>query len=163
ASFLTGLALGSVAFARLADRARNPLRLYGLLESTVALLALCSPWVFRALAAGLLPHPGGPAGVVLVTALLIVPPTFLMGGTFPLVLAAFLLGIASGSLAYGRRKRRDPRRDLVHFAHRAALASALFAVLLTLAPLFLQWGLRVGDGRPVVMAVTAFLAALATT
>jgi spermidine synthase len=40
AAFMAGLALGSIAGGRIADRRRNPLRTYALVELSIAVLAL---------------------------------------------------------------------------------------------------------------------------
>lgn len=96
-AFMAGLALGSYLFGRYADRQREPLRLYGLLELLVAacallvpaLLALASPVVLE-VAARTGGHTGPVAAVRVVAAFLILlVPTTLMGGTLP-VLTAFL-------------------------------------------------------------------------
>lgn len=91
--FLLGLALGSAVLGRLADRTRRPLALYGCLEIGVGLCALGLPL----LAAGSLAlyrgfyRLAGP-GFALLTAVrlvlsaaMILPPTFLMGGTLPVL------------------------------------------------------------------------------
>src|SRR5438067_10266314 len=44
--FFGGMALGSAAGGRLADRVRSPLRLYGLLEIAIAAVALATPVLF---------------------------------------------------------------------------------------------------------------------
>ena len=45
ASFMAGLALGSFAGGRLADRARNPLMLFGAIEILTGVTALATPLV----------------------------------------------------------------------------------------------------------------------
>lgn len=105
AVFFGGLALGSWLFGGLSARVARPLRLYGLLEAGIGVLALASPLAFRAVdgvygwlypaiyeSFGLLSAVRllGIAGVLL-------PPAVLMGGTLPLFCAQFVrneLGIA---------------------------------------------------------------------
>jgi spermidine synthase len=290
ACFLTGLALGGLVFGRIADRLSRPLALYGVLEAAVALYALATPALAQALRSALGPSPVGFGTVLGATAAYLLPPTFLMGGTFPallgalagtaaprrsaallygantagavagvllaafvslrtlglagtvhlfaavnlaaalvalglstrlgardrrrtvapavagraadatgpvllvlalsgaaallgeiawtralalvlgssvyafaLVLGAFLLGIALGSLGYARRASTDPMADLVHYQTRAAAAAFLFAVLLTASPRLLLTVLQAGHGRPVVLAGGAFAVAFGAT
>ena len=101
AAFMGGLALGSLAIGRYADRdisKGRAVRVYGLLEVGIALYAVAIPWLFRAIEAAYLPL--GPAlaespraffGVqfALVAAVLVVP-TAMMGGTLPLLSRAFV-------------------------------------------------------------------------
>jgi spermidine synthase len=88
AIFLGGLALGAAGLGRLADRATRPLRLYALLELgvgvtgglAVGVLAFGREGLFVLIrAAGMF---GGVAAAGLAACLLL-PPTILMGGTFP--------------------------------------------------------------------------------
>ena len=91
AAYMLGLALGSAVLGPLADRVRRPVVLYGLLEVGVGLYALALPyladgccsvyaWVF---------HAAGPSFALLsavrfvLSMLLLLGPTFLMGGTLP--------------------------------------------------------------------------------
>lgn len=88
ATFLGGLALGAALFGKIADRTERPLRLYALLELgvgasgaiAVLLLAYGREWLLVPVrhAAGF-----GPVVAALVAALLLLPPTILMGGTLP--------------------------------------------------------------------------------
>src|SRR5437867_9043596 len=48
-AFMAGLALGSWKLGRRADRANDPLRMYGLLEIGIGLSASLVPLIFRAL------------------------------------------------------------------------------------------------------------------
>lgn len=93
AAFMGGLALGSYLFGRLADRHRNPVRVYALLEAGVGLSALAVPLlldllqpVYVALARALEGHfvlfnfaRAALAGIPLLI------PTTLMGGTVPAI------------------------------------------------------------------------------
>jgi spermidine synthase len=112
AAFMGGLALGSLAFGRLADRSRRPLRLFGMLEIGAALFGAGLAWllgsgrdvfvgVLRAIPEG----PLRPAVELLLAFGLVLVPTFLMGGTLP-ALSRFLIRdlsrfVGSLGLLYG--------------------------------------------------------------
>jgi predicted membrane-bound spermidine synthase len=97
AVFMAGLAIGNKVFGRLADQTKSPLTLYGYLELVVGLWAFFfsslyygTDLVFAVLGSKLLNH----AGWLLLlkstlSAMLLLCPTVLMGGTLP-VLAAWL-------------------------------------------------------------------------
>jgi spermidine synthase len=95
-AFMAGLALGSWWLGRRADRAKSALRFYGLLEIGIGVSASLVPFAFRSLdgvywtlAPSLESVPGGNGVVRFLTSFLIlIVPTFLMGGTLP-VLARF--------------------------------------------------------------------------
>src|ERR1700704_1207192 len=105
ATYLGGLALGSWALGRAADRG-VPLRFFGLLEMGVALAApisaLAVPLLvpIHAWASGrLAPHSPALACVRLMLAsIVILPSTFLMGGTLPAVTKALVREMSG----YGR-------------------------------------------------------------
>jgi spermidine synthase len=84
--FLAGLAIGSVLFGSIADRVRSPLRLYALLEALVALYAALSPTLGHHLRLRVSSEVST-LEVIALTALFLLPPTILMGGTFPALLA----------------------------------------------------------------------------
>ncbi|MCY1021384.1 fused MFS/spermidine synthase [Pyxidicoccus sp. MSG2] len=100
ATFMGGLALGASVFGRTADRVKNPLALYGLLELGVGLYALAFPYVLEALGAlWLVLAPGVPDGWrvaprLLVASLSLVVPTLLMGGTLPALVRHFASSLA---------------------------------------------------------------------
>ena len=75
ATFLGGLAIGAAVLGRLADRSSRPLRLYAWLEVGVGLTG--------AAAAGLLAFGRGALPASALTCVLLLPSTFLMGGTLP--------------------------------------------------------------------------------
>ncbi len=105
-----GLALGNKLFSRLADRAENPLAIYGRLEITIGIYALLfsllygvADWIFTSVGSSLLNH----SGLLLIlkgilSIALLLGPTVLMGGTLP-VLAAWLQRSESDA---GRRSAR---------------------------------------------------------
>lgn len=88
-AFFAGLAAGSAAWGRLADRGRSPLRMYALLEAGTAVLAVGATLAlgrsarpFAALEAAT-----GPLAWILPLVLVGVP-AFLMGGTLPVMTRA---------------------------------------------------------------------------
>ena len=99
ASFMGGLALGSYAAGRLVDRAHNPLRWYGVAEVLVGLSALATPAALRGverLYVALYPAlPEGLGAITLVrfllSSLVLLVPTTLMGATLPIVIKSSLL------------------------------------------------------------------------
>ena len=106
AVFMTGLALGSAVGGRVArGRTLSALRLYGAVEVLIGAFAVLStklmlvlPEVFRALAT----KPGGSVGANVLrmglAALVLLPPTALMGATLPI-----LTGVSASSGSAGRR------------------------------------------------------------
>jgi len=110
-AFFAGLALGSELFGRVAARARRPLWVYGWLELGAAAFALAVPWVFElydslypGLYGSLSEHRAAFVAVKFGLALIVMlPPSLLLGGTFPLLAAAYVddskrLGSAGGRL-----------------------------------------------------------------
>ena len=92
-AFMTGLALGSWLLGRYAERARHPLRLYGWIELGIALTGLSSlgglwvtRWLYLQVYEGLVDQPGLLLGYRFLTSFLVLLiPTTLMGGTYPVV------------------------------------------------------------------------------
>ena len=99
AAFMAGLALGSLAAGRLADRVRHPLRWFGGVELAIGLSALATPWlldaaqaVYSAVAVRL---PESMAALtvarLICSAAVLLVPTALMGATLPLVVRSSLV------------------------------------------------------------------------
>jgi len=96
-AFMAGLALGSWKLGRRADRTSNPLRMYGLLEIGIGISAALVPLIFRALdsfywaiAPSVASIPGGAGFIRFGTSFIIlITPTFLMGGTLPMLTRFF--------------------------------------------------------------------------
>ncbi len=93
-TFLGGLALGSVLFARLSDQPRNLLALLGALQVSIGAYGLLSIAILGRVFYGLdgwwqgfsNAYWGAPLWLTFLKALLVIlPPTLCMGGTFPLV------------------------------------------------------------------------------
>ena len=115
--FLGGLAAGYALFGRVARRrARSGsdttrlLLLYGMVELGIGLYALCFPTLFRAIQSISYWSPPGPQGVsfaidATMCALLIGPPSLLMGGTIPLLTQALAANLHDSTrlhaLVYG--------------------------------------------------------------
>lgn len=91
AIFMGGLGVGSAVLGRRADRADNPLLLYGMLETAVALSVATTPTLisvtrdlYYALGGQTALHVAGATAVRLALAVAVIGlPTFLMGGTLP--------------------------------------------------------------------------------
>jgi spermidine synthase len=108
AAYMGGLGLGAYVLGRLADRRAHPARLYGLLEIGIGVFGLASAWVLhvvgvsylgvaRLLAPGL--WLGSAIKFVFAFTVLLIP-TFLMGGTLPVLTRAF----AGAGMAQFRRQ-----------------------------------------------------------
>ncbi|MGC4093997.1 MAG: fused MFS/spermidine synthase [Polyangiaceae bacterium] len=96
ASFMGGMFLGSLLFARWVPPGKEPLRVYALLELGVGLSGLCMPLLLpllRSLYVGLVGY--GAVGIALralLAALLLLPPTALMGATLPAIARRYAPG-----------------------------------------------------------------------
>lgn len=103
AAFLGGLALGGWLLGRAADRVRDPLRLYGFLELGIGVTALAGTWLVRSFvplnawfATRLAPDSLALLGIrAILASAVVLPPTFLMGGTLPAMTRAFVDRIGS--------------------------------------------------------------------
>lgn len=97
AAYMGGLGLGAWALGRRADAHRQPAALYGLLELAIGVFGLASPWIFAAIGAAYLAfaravEPGlwaATAVKAVVAFVVMLVPTFLMGGTLPILTRAF--------------------------------------------------------------------------
>lgn len=98
ASFMAGLALGSYVLGRWVKGANNPLRIYGILEAGIGFYGLAIPWLFDAAQSLYSPLQGlRDLSLTLFTLILfgfcfilLLLPTFMMGGTLP-VLSQFFV------------------------------------------------------------------------
>ena len=96
-AFMAGLALGSILLGRIADRTTQPLRLYALLEILIGCYGASTPWLFDFMQSGYAsiagtvgvtgPYSHFPRFIIATISMLI--PTFLMGGTLPLLVRYF--------------------------------------------------------------------------
>ena len=97
AAYMGGLGLGAWLLGRRADALPRPARLYGILELGIGLFGLASPWVVRGVGAVYLDlartlGPGLWAGTAIkfvFAFVVLLIPTFLMGGTLPILTRAF--------------------------------------------------------------------------
>jgi spermidine synthase len=107
--FFGGMAIGSVAGGRLADRVRSPIRLYGAIELVLVVVVLLTPVTFRLLhelyrgAYGALETTPGAIALLRfgLAVLALAPATVLMGATLP-TLTRGLTSDAHLSKAFGR-------------------------------------------------------------
>lgn len=108
--FFAGMAVGSLAGGRLADRVRSPLRLYGILELLIAAIATATPVLFGRIAdvyraaypaLELSPTLLGLARFALALVAL-APATILMGATLPTLSRYLTRAHAEASLSFGR-------------------------------------------------------------
>lgn len=107
AAYMGGLALGSFAAGKLADRLTRPLRTYGILEGLIGLYCALSPLLVGAVESvqllsrsGLEPGDLGAGALRFVlSAAVLVPPTALMGATLPVLSRA----VAENSAAAASR------------------------------------------------------------
>lgn len=107
AAFMLGLGLGSVSGSHWGGRLRHPLRGFALLEAGVALFALLTPPLLRALDGGLVSLAEASSlslwlGLQMVVVLAVLAlPAFAMGAGFPLILAAVRGSGVSLAAIYG--------------------------------------------------------------
>lgn len=102
ASFMAGLAIGSGAAGRVTDRVRRPLAWFGAAELLIAATAVLSPAAFDLIGSLYIRMAAGSTSAATLTvarvvcsALVLLPPTILMGATLPLVLQSSLAGSAA--------------------------------------------------------------------
>lgn len=104
AAYMGGLGLGAYVLGRIADRRARPALLYGVLEIGVGLFGLASAWlldgvgsVYLGVARALAPGIWTAAGIKFLFAFVVLlVPTFLMGGTLPILTRAFAGGRLEG-------------------------------------------------------------------
>lgn len=131
--FFAGLALGSFLFGRVADRSRNPLALYALLEAGVGLFAFLLPVLLTGVTATYVAlarqfdfgfYPLSLVRLVLAVLVLIVPAT-LMGGTLPVIVKCLARGKEQLGLDVGQLYAINTFGAVL-----GAVASGFFLILL---------------------------------
>src|SRR6185436_4403291 len=96
-AFMAGLAFGSWTLGKQADRLKNPLRAYGILEIGIGISAALVPLAFQGLislyrvfAPSVASAAAAAAAVRFVTSFtILLVPTFMMGGTLPMLTRFF--------------------------------------------------------------------------
>jgi predicted membrane-bound spermidine synthase len=104
-AFLSGLGLGSIIGAKLADRLspRHALLGFGVCEAGVALFALISkPFLYDGIAIGLAHHVQAPAAVFALCFLALMLPTTLMGASLPFLARAIATSLETIAERLGR-------------------------------------------------------------
>ncbi len=97
-AFFLGLALGSFVLGRAGDRSRQPLRLYALLETGVAVLGTGVTFILSGIAPFFVAVEGtSPPAAWALLIVIVATPAFLMGGTLPVLLRA--LNASPGGVA----------------------------------------------------------------
>jgi spermidine synthase len=156
AAFMGGLALGSAAAGRLADRVRRPLLAFAVAEALVAVAALATPFGLGAVEAIYVRLHGSlaawPAVVTVVRLLLsfavLIVPTTLMGATLPLVVKS----------ALARRGILERDVSLLYaFNTAGAVAGTLTAGIWLVPQLGIAWAFRVGALANLIAAAGALL------
>ncbi len=156
AAFMAGLALGSTAAGRLADRVRRPLVVFAAAEAGIAVAALATPIALAGVEALYVrlhgPLDGWPFLVALARFALsfavLVVPTTLMGATLPLVVKASL---ARGSIL-GRQV------SLLYAGNTAgAVSGTLVAGIWMIPQLGISWAFRIAAIINVLVAVGALV------
>jgi spermidine synthase len=154
--FMGGLALGAWLSGRRADRLGAPLTTYGVIEVALSLYALLTPWLFRWVLPVFEWFGGSVSDAVLpislfrfaVVAVLLLPPTALMGATLPIL-----------SRFYAQR-RSDPGRGaglLYGLNTLGAFAGTVAAGLLLLPTLGLHLSIVTAALANLALGTTAFL------
>lgn len=106
ATFMAGLALGSYLLGKFSDHETNLLRIYAYLELGIAVCALLFPPTLKLVSSFYIAlnnfTPDHPAfshfSLLFLSALLLIPPTLCMGGTFPLMCRYFARNKSGGQI-----------------------------------------------------------------
>lgn len=156
ASFMAGLALGSLAAGRFGDRVRRPLMWFGICEALVGVTALATPTALAWLQRGYVGvYPWLPHSLALLTLVrfliafsALIIPTALMGATLPLVIK---------SSAF-RASRLGERMALLYGMNTAgAIVGALLAGLSLIPGLGIQRTFIVAAGINLTVGLVALL------
>ncbi|HSL22784.1 MAG TPA: fused MFS/spermidine synthase [Vicinamibacterales bacterium] len=158
ASFMGGLALGSLVAGRLADRVRRPLLWFGAAEGSIAVSALLTPAalaMLQKLYAAV--HPSLPESLavvtlarVLMTLAVLFVPTLLMGATLPLVIKSSLM----------RAEELGPRIGVLYATNTAgAIAGTLVSGLFLIPRYGIHGTFFVAAAVNIAVALSASVAA----
>lgn len=154
ACFMGGLALGSFAAGRVADRVQRPLLWFGAAEILIAITALASPLLLAGVEAFYVPLAADAAPAIrnaariIGCAAVLLPSTVLMGATLPLVLRSSLVDTAGigarVSLLYG-----------INTA--GAIAGALLTGYVLIGSVGVSGSFRIAAALNVIVGVSAIL------
>jgi spermidine synthase len=150
ASFMGGMFLGSLFFARVVPDKHPPLRVYGLIEIGIGAFGLALPFLLpaaRAVYIGLFGH--GAAGIALrgvVAAIILLPPTALMGATLPAVARRY----------HGQSSERSSLAEL----YGANTIGAVLGCLWTGFSILPNWDIWAASGIAAALNVAIGVAAL---
>ena len=156
ASFMAGLAIGSTAAGRIADRVASPLRWFGVAEILIAVTALLSPLALelsRSAYVGLAPGAAEtPVALTLArlvcSAFVLLPPTILMGATLPLVLRSSVVEVED----------LGTRISLLYGINTAgAIVGALVAGFVLIGAIGMSGSFRVAASLNVIVGVAAIV------
>lgn len=130
ATFMLGTAIGAALLSRYGDRVKRPLRLFGWLELGIAITGVTVTWASEHLGLlhGYLPY----AMVFLLSMLLLLIPTTLMGATLPVMLAYIDRTVGRG----------EKTRRMVGYIYSGNTFGALLGALLAGFFLIEHFGLR---------------------
>lgn len=157
ASFMGGLALGSIIAGRLADRSTRPLKMFGLVELSIGVCAAASPLILGGLqslvvaASPMLPESVvfGTLVRVLMAAVVLLVPTTLMGATMPIVIKSSL----------GRSEAVGAKAGLLYAANTTgAIGGTLLAGFYLIPQVGLSAAFLIAAGINVTIGVTAIVA-----
>jgi spermidine synthase len=156
--FFGGMAIGSAVLARVADRVRSPLRLYGLLEIALVIVVLLTPVTFRLLHEvyrGAYPSLEGSPQLLALTRfalslLALGPATVMMGATLPALTRYLSVGEDHLSGAFARLYAANTV---------GAIAGTLVCGLVLIEVLGLTGALVVGAACSAVAGVVALVLA----
>ena len=160
ASFMFGLAVGSLFAGRVADRLRRPLVWFGVAEVLIAISAVATPFALAGLQdlyASV--YPSLPEGVAVITfarflmaLVVLVIPTVLMGATLPLIVKS----------SYSRASNLGQRMGLLYATNTVgAIAGTLFSGLYLIPTHGIQTAFVVAASVNLAVAAIAIAAGLA--
>jgi len=160
ASFMFGLAVGSLCAGRIADRLRRPLVWFGAAEALIGLSAVATPFALTWLQGSYASiHPSLPQGLAAVTfarflmaLVVLLVPTVLMGATVPLVVKS----------SYSRASDLGQRMGLLYATNTVgAIAGTLFSGLYLIPTYGIRTAFVVAASVNLAVAAVAIAAGLA--
>ena len=159
ASFMAGLALGTLVAGRLTTRIRRPLVWFGAIELGIGALALLTPWalslvtqIWIALQARVPDQLWAlTAARFLCSSAVLLAPTMLMGATLPLVVRSSLTG----------RELAGPGVGALYAANTAgAIAGALVAGFVLIGGIGIAWSFRLAAALNALVGLSALALAV---